>query len=77
MPDNNSILAVAAASLLSLSAPAPGQWLDYRTPPTPRMANGKPDLSGLWRTDNTGDVALGKAMDALKPQAWVAATAKT
>ena len=91
MPDNSSILAVAAAaSLLALSAPAQAQWLNYKTPgipraadgkpnlsaPAPRMANGKPDLSGLWRTDNSGSAALGKAMDALKPQPWAAALAK-
>jgi hypothetical protein len=50
---------------------APGQWLNYPTPGTPRgvdgkpnlsakaprASNGKPDLSGVWRTeyDSSGD----------------------
>ena len=57
---------MAAAILLGLLAPvAPGQWLNYKTPNTPRLANGqinmqaaaprlgdgKPDLSGVWAAE--------------------------
>jgi hypothetical protein len=64
-----NVLSVAALTgcLLMTSAPAAAQWLKYptagvpRTPsglpnlgaPTPRNADGKPDLSGMWEAENT------------------------
>ena len=58
------LVAVTLATLLLASDRVAAQWLNYptagvpRTPdgkvnmtaPAPRMANGKPDLSGLWMT---------------------------
>jgi hypothetical protein len=56
---------VAIASFLSMAGTAPAQWLNYPSPgtprlrngkpnlraPTPLMANEKPDLSGIWATE--------------------------
>jgi hypothetical protein len=61
-----AIGAVAAATLLALTAPA--QWINYPTPgiprtpdgkpdltaPAPRTPDGKPDLSGLWQPASGG-----------------------
>src|SRR3984893_19585479 len=55
---------LAGAGFL-LIVPAAGQWLDYKPPgiprlpdgqpnlaaPSPRSANGRPDLSGIWAAE--------------------------
>jgi hypothetical protein len=57
-----SFRAIAALAMLPYAVPAAAQWLNYPNPgiprtadgkailsaATPRMANGKPDLSGVW-----------------------------
>jgi hypothetical protein len=61
----SSHLTICVVTVLCLAAPAVGaQWLNYRAPgvprtadgkvdlmaPTPRMPDGKPDLSGTWES---------------------------
>ena len=61
-----SFIAIFLASVLCFSAsPLQAQWLGYRIPgvprtadgkvnlsaPTPKAADGKPDLSGFWESD--------------------------
>src|SRR4029453_327934 len=59
-------VALVACGIIYISTPVVGQWLKYPTAgaprtangkfnpsaPAPRMPDGKPDLSGIWLTDN-------------------------
>lgn len=78
---------VAGLSLL-LAQSAFAQWIDYKTPglprgadgkvnmtaPRPTAANGKPDLTGLWRLEPKTNP--GTLIEAAGPQPWIVDAAK-
>ena len=78
----------AAGLTLLLTQTAFAQWIDYKTPglprgadgkvtmaaPRPMAANGKPDLTGLWRLEPKTNP--GTLIEAAGPQPWIVDAAR-
>ena len=63
---SNRLAGAVAAFVLLLPAAAAAQWLNYPTPGIPRLPDGKPDLSGIWRS--TGPLYRFNIAQDLEPQ---------
>jgi hypothetical protein len=79
---------VVACLALLIPQPAFTQWIDYKTPglprtadghvdltaPRPMSADGRPDLTGLWRFE--AKVNIQAALDEAGPQPWIVDAAR-
>ncbi|MGO9949951.1 MAG: hypothetical protein ACLPWG_24300 [Steroidobacteraceae bacterium] len=82
-----NVAIAAAVAIASATAPAEAQWLNYKPPgilrtadgkpdltaAAPKMPDGKPDLSGNWRSDAAGFAETSRAQDTVKLQPWAVA----
>src|SRR5256884_4795830 len=80
------------ALLLIFALPSPAQWVNYKTPgiprtpdgkanlsaPAPRTADGKPDITGLWKpgAGYVGNIAKDLKPEDVPYQPWAAALYK-
>jgi hypothetical protein len=79
-PSMRTLLCIHTVCILSLALPSWAQWIKVPvvpepklTAPAPRLANGKPDFSGSWSTDDNKylrDIAAGMKPDDVPYLPW-------